>query len=284
MHSSPLLLATLSGGLLASAHSFVSNININGLSYDGWRPTNPAGTPDAVGWSTEAFDHGYVNQSAYQTEEIICHRGAVNARGHAPVAAGDSVQLQWNGWPESHKGPVIDYLARCGDESCATVDKLSLEFFKISQLGLLDGTEAPGQWASDQLIANNNSWVVEIPKDIKPGFYVLRTEIVALHNASVPLGAQNYPQCLNLKISGNGDILPAGIPAQAFYSPEDVSFHLDIYAGVTDYTIPGPAVAISGEPVTLSHPLPTATGTAIVVTDSPASTLPTNAATPSNKS
>ncbi|RYP46568.1 hypothetical protein DL768_007250 [Monosporascus sp. mg162] len=264
------VVAALVGGLRASAHSFVSNINIRGAAYDGWRPTDPDNTASAIGWSTTAFDHGYVNQSAYQTEEIICHRGAKNALVHAVVEAGDTVHLQWNGWPESHKGPVMDYLASCG-ESCETVDKRALEFFKINELGLLDGSNAPGWWASDELIANNNSWMVQIPDRIQPGFYVLRTEIIALHNASKETGAQNYPQCVNLQITGSGTDLPAGVPAQALYNPNDKSMHLDIYKGVTSYRIPGPPAISGAHTATLSHPVPTATGTPVNVDDSPTS-------------
>ncbi|KAH9890310.1 lytic polysaccharide monooxygenase [Xylariomycetidae sp. FL2044] len=262
MHSFtlPACLATLIGGLSVSAHSFVTNINVDRLSYDGFRPTQPDADPLAVGWSTTAFDQGYVNQTGYQTEEIICHRGSENAKAHVAVSAGDVVHIQWNGWPESHKGPVIDYLASCGD-SCETVNKNALHFFKINQVGLIDGSEAPGMWATDQLIANNNSWMVEVPRQIQPGFYVLRTEIISLHNASNEIGAQNYPQCFNLQIEGNGTQVPSGLPAQALYDPNDTSMHLDIYAGVSTYDIPGPKLIGAVETVSLSHPLPTGTGT-----------------------
>ncbi|KAI0168896.1 glycoside hydrolase family 61 protein [Hypoxylon sp. FL1284] len=245
---------------VALAHSFVSNININGLYYDGFRPTEPTTHPFTIGWSTTAFDQGYVNQTGYRTEEIICHQGARNARGHAPVSAGDVVHIQWNGWPQSHKGPVMDYLASCG-ASCETVDKNALRFFKINQVGLVDGSEAPGLWGSDQLIANNNSWVVEIPRTIQPGFYVLRTEIIALHNASYETGAQNYPQCINLQIKGEGTQKPEGVLGRDLYDPEDPSMHLDILDEMSAYQIPGPTPIAGVETLTLSHPLPTGAGT-----------------------
>ncbi|XXG96221.1 hypothetical protein Hte_002502 [Hypoxylon texense] len=251
---------------LVSAHSFVSNININGLSYDGFRPTEPVAHPIAIGWSTSAFDQGYVNQTGYRTEEIICHRDARNAKGHAPISAGGIVHVQWNGWPESHKGPVLDYLAFCG-ESCETVDKNALQFFKINQVGLVDSSRSPGLWGSDQLIANNNSWMVEIPRKIRPGFYVMRTEIIALHNASYEIGAQNYPQCINLQIKGEGTELPRGVLGKELYDPEDPSMHLDISDGILTYKIPGPALIVGAETVTLSHPLPTGSGTPLTETD-----------------
>ncbi|KAI1480983.1 glycoside hydrolase family 61 protein [Daldinia eschscholtzii] len=268
-----ILSVALAGRLSVVAHSFVSNININGLSYDGFRPTEPDKHPFAIGWSTTAFDQGYVNQTGYRTEEIICHRGAKNAKGHAPISAGDVVHIQWNGWPESHKGPVLDYLASCG-ESCETVDKDALQFFKINQVGLVDGSKAPGLWGSDQLIANNNSWMVEIPRQIQPGYYVLRTEIISLHNASNEIGAQNYPQCINLQITGDGTEAPLGVLGKKLYDPDDPSVHLDIYEGVSTYNIPGPTLISDVETVTLSHPLPTGSGTPL--TGFTTSTVPTS--------
>ncbi|KAI8625956.1 lytic polysaccharide monooxygenase [Xylariaceae sp. FL1651] len=269
------LFAVVYGTSLSVAHSFVSNINIDNLSYDGFHPTAPNADPLAIGWSTTAFDQGYVNQTGYTTDDIICHRGSRNAHAHALVSAGDHIQIQWNGWPMSHKGPVMDYLASCGDgQLCEKVDKDDLRFFKISELGLINGSDATagpgGLWATDLLIANNNSWVVEIPPQIKPGFYVLRTEIIALHNASNPkgkgnttwIGAQNYPQCLNLRIAGNGSLLPAGTLGKELYNPDDPSVNLDIYKGLSTYKIPGPTLisVAETEKVTQSHPVPTGPG------------------------
>ncbi|TGJ82171.1 hypothetical protein E0Z10_g6601 [Xylaria hypoxylon] len=266
--SSISLVALAYGASLGVAHSFVSNINIDRLMYDGFHPTAPDSYPLAVGWFTTAFDHGYVNQTGFTTEEIICHRDSRNANAHALVSAGDRIHVQWNGWPMSHKGPVIDYLASCGDNRpCEKVDKNDLSFFKISELGLLDGgntTLGPGGlWATDLLIANNNSWIVEIPPQIKPGFYVLRTEIIALHNASNAIGSQNYPQCLNIRIAGNGTVLPSGTPGKKLYDPDEPSLYLDITKGLSTYKIPGPTVMSgvkAGTIPPLSHPVPTGPG------------------------
>lgn len=113
----------------------------------------------------------------YTTSDIICHLNATNAKSHAVIAAGDRVFLQWTDWPDSHHGPVIDYLASCGTEGCETVDKIKLEFFKIDGVGLVDDLLVPGTWGDDQLIAQNSSWMVEIPSTIVPGYYVLRDEL-----------------------------------------------------------------------------------------------------------
>ncbi|KAK8120824.1 endoglucanase [Apiospora kogelbergensis] len=258
-----------------SAHSFVTNINIEGRSYQGFRPMPGSQNPALLtAWSTTASDQGYVNQTSYQGPDIICHRGAANGHGHAPVKAGGQIHVQWNGWPQNHRGPVLDYLADCGKSGCETVDKTQLQFFKISQAGLVkpaskqrdySGEPSFGSWASDQLIANNNSWVVEIPPRIKPGFYVLRTEIIALHNATYSDGAQNYPQCFNIEIQGSGDEVPAGTPGESLYKASDPGVQLNITTGVQNYPIPGPTLISDAVTASLNHPVPTASGTPITV-------------------
>lgn len=357
-----LLLASCLQVGCVTAHSFVSSIHINGLAYSGFWPLPPAESDSntkSVGWTTTVYDQGYVNQTGFSVPasviasggnsttvpveneddvEITCHRGSRSTAYHAPVEAGSQIHVQWNGWPISHKGPVMSYLAFCGDSSpasssssnndtstngttnirgCDAVRKSDLSFFKIEEVGLVNTTTtttsttadnsttpqptdlAEMTWASDLLIANNNSWIVSLPERLRPGFYVLRHEVVALHNASRVVGAQAYPQCLNLMITepsstaasasrrrgeGGGHILPKGVKGSALYDAQGrdkASFDLDIYApfegeqissggraadGLANrtYSIPGPGVALWGKNVTLSHPVPTAAGTPVV--------------------
>jgi lytic cellulose monooxygenase (C1-hydroxylating) len=161
---------------------------------------------------------------------------------HATVAAGSSIDLQWNQWAESHHGPVIDYMAKC-DGECEMADKTTLNFFKISEAGLINGAPAPGKWASDTLISQNLTWTVTVPASIAPGNYVLRHEIIALHSANNPQGAQNYPQCINLQVTSSGTVNPAGIPATKFYKETDPGIFVNIYyPALENYTIPGPPV------------------------------------------
>jgi hypothetical protein len=134
-----------------------------------------------------------------------------------------------------------DYLANCNGD-CTTVDKTTLEFFKIDGVGLVDDTTIPGSWASDTLIANNNSWTVTIPSDIAPGNYVLRHEIIALHSAGSVDGAQNYPQCVNLEVTGSGTATPAGVLGTALYTETDPGIEINIYQSLSTYIVPGPTL------------------------------------------
>ncbi|KAF7197980.1 Endoglucanase-4 [Pseudocercospora fuligena] len=260
------------GSLAASvsAHGYVQGVVVAGTYYEGYSPSfqYQSPPPDVIGWSDpENLSNGYVAPSAFADPDIICHLDATPGAISAKVAAGDTVELQWTTWPDSHHGPVIDYLAKCSG-SCSEVDKTTLEFFKISQGGLIDGSASPGKWASDELIANNNSWAVTIPTGIAAGNYVLRHEIIALHSAGDANGAQNYPQCINLEITSDGTDSPAGTLGTALYKEDDPGILINIYTSLATYTIPGPSLysgaasAPSQTPVSITSDAPAETGSA----------------------
>lgn len=161
-------------------------------------------------------------------------------------------------------------------------------FFKIDEKGLT-GTS----WASDELIANNASWAVTIPSTIAPGNYVLRHEIIALHGGGSENGAQLYPFCINLEVTGSGTDVPAGTLGEALYKEDDPGILVNIYVDDLDYIIPGPALYGSGSssgngtastsaaaPVATSSAAGVATSAAPIATSAPitngtASVVPT---------
>jgi len=162
---------------------------------------------------------------------------------------------------------MIDYLAACNGP-CETVDKTTLLWHKIDQLGLISGTqETDGYWASDVMIANNNSWTVQIPSTIKTGNYVVRHETIALHAAASANGAQDYPFCFNLAITGTGTdgLTTGGTLGTALYTPTDPGILFDIYSNpIPAYTIPGPALYSAAVSLTQTLPAaPTATSTGV---------------------
>jgi hypothetical protein len=63
-----------------------------------------------------------------------------------------------------------------------------------------------------------------LPTDIKPGQYILRHEIIALHLATTLGGAEFYPACIQLNIGGNGTGVPTSDDLVTFpggYSDND---------------------------------------------------------------
>jgi len=255
-------LVALAGASLVAAHGHVSHIIVDGVQYEGFQPhrhgymPNP---PKLAGWSANNLDNGFVEPNSFGSPDIICHKSATNGGGHITVPAGSKVNLKWDPvWPESHKGPVIDYLAACNGD-CETVDKNSLRFFKIGGAGY-DGTT----WAADALVRNGNSWLVQIPADLKPGNYVLRHEIIALHGAGSANGAQAYPQCINLKVTGSGNTLPSGVPGTQLYKANDAGILFNLYQPTINYVVPGPpliAGAVSSIPQSTSVATRTAEAT-----------------------
>jgi cellulase len=148
---------------------------------------------------------------------------------------------------------VINYIAACND-SCVGVDSTKLRFVKISEKGWIDSSMAEGYWAADELRQDDSSWNITIPKSLKSGEYVLRTEVVALHQAHLavgngtnsPVGAEFYPQCISLKVAGNGTrAVEGGVDARKLYRGDEKgiayrSLHERREHG--DYVIPGPRV------------------------------------------
>ncbi|PWY73080.1 hypothetical protein BO94DRAFT_538962 [Aspergillus sclerotioniger CBS 115572] len=241
--------AKLAGVVLGSAalvagHGYVSGAVIDGEYYGGYIVTSypyESDPPETIAWSTTATDLGYVDGTEYAEADIICHKSAKPGAISAEVKAGGTVELQWTTWPSSHHGPVLTYLANCNGD-CSDVTKTDLEFFKIDESGLISDTEVPGTWATDNLISNNNSWTVTIPSTVEAGNYVLRHEIIALHSAENKDGAQNYPQCLNLKVTGSGSSTYSGTAGESLYKDTDAGILVNIYESLSSYDIPGPAM------------------------------------------
>jgi cellulase len=248
----------------AAAHGHITGIVHNGVLFEGYNPQSfpyMSPPPAVAGWSADQMDNGFVSPDAYGTADIICHRSATNAKAHIQVAAGDSITLQWTEWPESHHGPIFDHLAACNG-NCEDADKTALEFFRIDGVGLVEpGT--PGKWGSDVMIENGNTWTVQIPSNIKAGNYVLRHDTIALHSGYQDNGAQNYPQCINLEITGSGSDVPAGTLGTELFKREDANILFNIYQTGTEYIIPGGDL-ISGavESVAQGSPVVTATSSA----------------------
>ncbi|BCR97220.1 lytic polysaccharide monooxygenase auxiliary activity family 9 protein [Aspergillus luchuensis] len=234
----------LGSAALVAGHGYVSGAVVDGQYYGGYIVSSYAyesDPPETIAWSTEATDLGFVDGSEYAEPDIICHKSAKPGAISADVKAGGTVELQWTDWPSSHHGPVLTYLANCNGD-CSDVTKTDLEFFKIDESGLISDTEVPGTWATDNLISNNNSWTVTIPSTLESGNYVLRHEIIALHSAGNKDGAQNYPQCLNLKVTGSGSSTYSGTKGEALYKDTDPGILVNIYQSLSSYDIPGPAM------------------------------------------
>ncbi|KAF8324074.1 glycoside hydrolase [Clavulina sp. PMI_390] len=155
-------------------------------------------------------------------------------------AAGSQITLNWTTWPDSHKGPLITYIAAAPSNISAWMPSTSVVWAKVAQSGVTNGV-----WASDTLIANNGLYKFTIPSTLKPGQYLVRHEIIALHAAYSYPGAQVYPSCFQIQVTGSGTKTPTSnlVAFPGAYTASTPGIVYDIYtANISQYTIPGPAV------------------------------------------
>jgi hypothetical protein len=255
MRSTATLASFVLAPVLVSAHGRITNITTpSGTLYTGWDPEvalsiNTSSLPQLAAWSASNLGNIFVPPSSFNTSNITCHFNSAPGALHVNTTSGDTLKLQWNEWPTSHVGPVMNYLAPC-NSSCTDADKEKLKWVKIDEMGWLNSTGSElglgGTWASDLLIKNGFSWEVRIPEGLAEGAYVLRHEIIALHVANEVNGAQAYPQCVNIFIGKNTkqseDVnkIEGGVVGSELYSATDKGILVDIHGNVTGYEIPGP--------------------------------------------
>ena len=113
-----------------------------------------------------------------------------------------------------------------------------VDFFKIDELAYDPKTRT---WGSDQLMKNDNLHTATIPSDLKAGTYVIRHEMIALHNALNDdyvrkiSGAQFYPQCAKIKITGEGTATPPGAKFPGTYKWDDKGILINIFYMPNEY-------------------------------------------------
>lgn len=79
-------------------------------------------------------------------------------------------------------------------------------WFKIMEDGY---DEKAKKWCTEKLIPNNGHLAAKVPGDLAPGYYLLRPELLALHQADKnPPDPQFYVGCAQLFISSDGSAQP----------------------------------------------------------------------------
>lgn len=112
---------------------------------------------------------------------------ACNANGAASsqtvtIAAGSNITAFWNTWPHAI-GPLVTWMAAVDSPGATPTGNA---WFKIDQAGLISGTLPSGLWGQGQMIADNSSWTSTVPATLKPGTYLLRNEVIAIHTSNQP--------------------------------------------------------------------------------------------------
>ncbi|KZV70368.1 lytic polysaccharide monooxygenase [Peniophora sp. CONT] len=272
------------------AHGNIDEVVVDGTAYTGYLPyqdpyTSP--TPDRA-------ERKIPSNSPWKdlaTSDIQCNTGGETpAALTVPVSAGSVVNAHWTTWPDSHKGPVLTYLARApdGTDITAWTPGDDAVWFKIDEAGY---TSSDGKWAAtDVLINQNSTWPITIPANLKAGQYIMRHEIIALHQAGSYPGAEFYPGCYQLEVTGSGTALPTEglVSFPGAYTSSDAGIVFNIYTDFDSYPIPGPAVwdgvssAIGSGSGSSSSAASGASSTAVAATSSAAAVTSSAAATTSS--
>ncbi|KAI0371174.1 glycoside hydrolase family 61 protein [Pilatotrama ljubarskyi] len=251
----PLLSAFLIAVFTAAsvdAHGYVQDVVIGSTHYTGYLPyqdlyMNPA--PQRI--IRPIPGNGPVTDLSLI--DIQCNgytEGGVIGSSPAPifatVAAGSQVHLNWTTWPDSHVGPIITYLARAPTDITKWQPSDAAVWFKIDE----SGKTADGKWAAtDLLTATDSIYTFTIPPKLKAGQYIIRHEIIALHGAFEYPGAQVYPSCIQIQVTGSGSALPTSglVSFPGAYNASTPGIVFDVYDNTSQpYPIPGPAVWTGG--------------------------------------
>jgi cellulase len=130
---------------------------------------------------------------------MTCNRNQGPNSKTVSAKGGDKITVTWahntrgdEVIADSHKGPVQVYIAPGSSNGKGNV------WVKIAS----EGYEG-GRWATDKLRANKGQHSFTLPQ-LAPGDYLVRPEIIALHEGSRPGGTQLYMACVQIKLSGTG--------------------------------------------------------------------------------
>jgi len=180
-----------------------------------------------------------------QSSDLACGNGAdATASETITMHAGDLVHIDWRSgipgvlWPHPF-GVIMTYMGRCSG-SASACDGTSIEFFKIAEQGL----RTDGTWALKELTEAHPANFT-IPSNVPAGQYLIRHELLALHNAMSDGGAEFYVACIQAKITGGGEFQPPSSDLAKFpgaYQASDPGILVNIYNGITSYDYPGPPV------------------------------------------
>ncbi|KAF2793566.1 lytic polysaccharide monooxygenase [Melanomma pulvis-pyrius CBS 109.77] len=279
-HPSILLFALIQGH--AHAHTFIWGVFVNGVDqglFKGIRTPAFNGAPNGGGYSNSPVKN-------LTSIDLRCNvLGDIPAPDTIKVAPGDNLTFDWHHdkrnptddvIAESHHGPSLVYIS--------PDPPTENSFVKIWHEGLYESLPfpQPGKWSTSSNIRSNGGHMnVRIPEGLKAGYYLIRAEMIGLHEGEVSFednqirGAQFYPNCVQIEVTGDGSVeLPEGVSFPGAYQYDTPGVVYDIYCStqtdatapcaMTTYPIPGPTVWSGAWAETTSAPAgPLIGGTAV---------------------
>lgn len=232
---------------LVAAHGALKFATVDGVRYNAPNPNGDSGD----------FTIRAVNDinpvKGTDNPDLNCGHNAQKAALVADAQPGSVVGFAWaNGeggtWVHN-TGPVMTYMASCGDGGCANFDAGNAQFFKIAE----QGKKADGTWTMAELNAGPDATTtITLPSDLPAGEYLIRHELIAMQLGMSPGGAEFYPACFQVRLaspSRTAAELPSGSNVVTFpggYGDSDPGIlDADIYNPGHEYVFPGPPVISS---------------------------------------
>lgn len=231
--------ATLALVAGATAHTVMSEIYIDGQGMGSGTcvraPKNPVGAVDPV------IDLG--------SSDMACGKdGTKGVARTCPITGGHQISFEYRQWPEDysrgpldmgHMGPCSVYLKKVDD---ATKDTASGDgWFKLWDEGY---DESSGKWCTQKMIGNAGRISVTIPESLAGGDYLVRPELLALHNIAVKNQPEYYVGCAQVFLESSGSDGPketVSIPGYTSMSDSGNQYNA-FDKPLKPFTVPGPKV------------------------------------------
>ncbi|KAH6910644.1 glycoside hydrolase [Coprinopsis sp. MPI-PUGE-AT-0042] len=159
------------------------------------------------------------------------------------VKAGDTLAPEWywtkrGDWETtSHVGPLTVHMAPAVSTGPNTPDIWT----KLFHYGynVTDGLWADEYFQKDATTTKGHHFI-KIP-DVPAGNYLIRSDVIALQSANVPLGTQFYPSCVQIRVTSDGKAaLPGGVSFPGSYKSDQPGIIWDFSRDdPAAYPIPG---------------------------------------------
>ncbi|KAI4246743.1 MAG: hypothetical protein L6R40_001772 [Gallowayella cf. fulva] len=172
-----------------------------------------------------------------------------------PANAGSSMTFNFRDWPDgsqpgsldvSHRGTCAVYMKKV-DNSAADNNAAGPGWFKIFEE---DYDNATGQWCTSKIIANDGKLSINLPSDLAAGYYLVRPELLALHQADKsPPDPQFYAGCAQLFLQSSGSSIPKDtVSIPGYVNMQHPAMTFNIWTAPKQISFPqfGPRIYKSG--------------------------------------
>ncbi|KAL9607822.1 MAG: hypothetical protein Q9167_007304 [Letrouitia subvulpina] len=169
--------------------------------------------------------------------------------------AGSKITFNWRVWPDGSQPGAIDksHMGTCSvymkkvDNAAADNNAAGDGWFKIFEQDYDNDTQ---QWCTTKLLMNNGLFSIMLPTDLQGGYYLVRPELLALHQADKnPADPQFYVGCAQIFLKSTGSSVPKDtVPIPGYVSMQDPAMTFDIWTAPKHLSFPqfGPPIYKSG--------------------------------------